>query len=192
MINLKEIPARAVWSCDIGPISDEQWASTLWATPLSSLSPAQNLTQIFILHRAHYTPEKLFEWKCRDTAQCPRCKGNPANLIHMLWRCPKLHRYWHEVISMINSAFGTRMSPELEGCLLGIPDEWDILGESRILFQARKLIAQQWTSSSPPTIAEWKIQIRETLVKEKYIFLHRGCPGNFEKIWRRGMDILDI
>lgn len=133
----------------------------------------QNLTQLFILHRAHYTPEKLFKWKHRDTAQCHRCKGRPANLIHMLWRFPKLHHYWHEVVSMIINVFRTGLPPGPGRCLLGILDESGIPSDytvsiTRSLLQACKLIAQKWISPFPPTVAEWKTQVRETLIKETY------------------------
>lgn len=124
-----DIPSRTAWSCNIGPISDEQWALALSAITLASLSSMQNLTHSYILHRAYYTPEKLFKLKHSDTAQCPRCKGSPANLIHMLWRWPKLHRYWHEVVAMINNVFGAGVSPKPGGCLLGILDESRILGD---------------------------------------------------------------
>lgn len=57
----------------------------------------------------------------------------------------------------------------------------------RSLFQARKLIAQKWISVHAPTVEEWRIQIRENLLKEKYVFMHRDCLGTFESIWRRGL-----
>lgn len=98
-----DIPSRAQWEQDLGPLSDDHWTMALSAVPKVLLSTTQKLTQLFILHRLYYTPEKLFKWKRRDSPLCPHCRGGPANVIHMLWRCPKLHRYWQGIIKTINS-----------------------------------------------------------------------------------------
>lgn len=81
------VPARIQWERDLGPLSDAQWSEALSAIPQVSLFTTQKLTQLFILHTTYYTPEKLFKMKCRESPLCPRCRGAPANLIHMLWRC---------------------------------------------------------------------------------------------------------
>lgn len=36
---------------------------------------------------------------------CPRCKVTDGSLIHMLWRCPKLHRTIFQLINTIYDLF---------------------------------------------------------------------------------------
>lgn len=51
-------------------------------------------------------------------------KRGPANLIHMLWRCPKLHRYWQSAVETINGMFGKTKLPMEPGiCLLNMIEE---------------------------------------------------------------------
>ena len=73
---------------------------------------------------------------------CTRCKRDHGDLIHMLWRCPKLHTYWAGVVSTINSAFGVSLPQDPRACLLGALEEYeweevDREAVQRVLFQAR-------------------------------------------------------
>lgn len=62
---------------------------------------SHRLTQLFILPSVYRTPEFLCAIGLRSDPTCPRC-GNSGSLIHLLWRCPKLRRYWAEVVGMLN------------------------------------------------------------------------------------------
>lgn len=131
----------------LGPISDDQWELALSVLRMVSLSPTETLSQLFIPHRTYHTPEKLFKWHHKDTPLCPKCKGGPANLIHMLWRYPKLHLHWRGVIITINSVFQASLTEDPGICLLSMVDESSLPENTftpivRVLFQARKLIAQ--------------------------------------------------
>lgn len=84
----------------------------------------------------------------------------PGDLVHMIWRCPKLHRYWSGIMEKINSVFGTSLDTESKVCLLGLIEEEGVLGSTQIaitrcLFQGRKLIAYKWQEKNPPSVAEW-------------------------------------
>lgn len=41
----------------------------------------------------------------------------PTDLLHMLWECPKLFRYWQRSIDTINGVFIIEMDPKV--CILG-------------------------------------------------------------------------
>ena len=76
---------------------------------------------------------------------CTRCKRDHGDLINLLWRCPKLHKYWAEVVSTVNSVFRVSIPVDPRVCLLGALEEYVIevyIREAvhRVLFQARKLI----------------------------------------------------
>lgn len=78
-------------------------------------------------------------------------------------------------------------------CILGvleeeIPEESVRVAFSRALFQARKLILIGWKSTRPPTSCSWVEHMGQTLIREKYICQHRGCPGRFERIWSKWLD----
>lgn len=147
---------RAGWEADIEHISDEEWTTILDNVLKISLSSSQKLTQLFIIHRTYRTPEKLHRWRRRDDPLCPRCLVDTGTLVHMLWKCPKLHRYWAEVISTINSIWNLRFTTDPKLCLLGWLDEEQYTPHTyiailRTLFLARKLIARKWLSITAPT-----------------------------------------
>lgn len=90
----------------------------------------------------------------------PQCGGLNGGLIHMMWRCPKCHRYWGEVIDPMNSIFGVTLELNPITCILGYIWEEGIANRRqttliRCLFLAHKLIATKWLAISPPTHTEW-------------------------------------
>lgn len=106
---------------DVGKITDAQWNSIVASIDQLSLSLTQRLTRFYILHRAYYTPKRLFMFGGRPDASRPRCVSVTGDLIHMLWRCPKLYRYCKEVIYKINFVFGTDLRLDPMTCIL-----WDL------------------------------------------------------------------
>lgn len=71
------------WFRDLETLSDEEWEQSLKNLFEVSLSSSQYLTQLFIIHRAHYTPLKLYSWGKAVTSNCPRCTTDTGTLIHM-------------------------------------------------------------------------------------------------------------
>lgn len=114
---------RTGWGEDIGQLSDEELTTMLDNVLKVSLSSSQRLTQLFIIHHAYRTPEKLHKWHSRDDPICPRCLVDNGTLVHMLWKCPKFQRYWTTVMSTINRIWNLKLDSDLKLCLLGWLDE---------------------------------------------------------------------
>lgn len=158
--------------------------------PLVSMSPSQ----IVVKHRVYCTPQRLFLFRLRPDAKCPRCWAAERDLIHMVWRCQKLYWYWGEVLGTINSVFGTSLDLNARLCVLSHAEGKGAPGNTQIavlrcLFQARKLIAHRWQSVMPPTCGERVKVIKETSWKEKFIYIKRGNLKQFEKIWKLWLDV---
>lgn len=129
----------------------------------------------------------------RSYSHCPRCLSDHGDLIQLLWRCPKLHRYWTGVVSTLNSAFQVTVQMDTKPFLLGIVDDIPTGDDqkqaiARALFQARKLILRHWKAVVPPALREWLAQMGDTLRLEKYIYQHRGRPQKFDKLWSPWLD----
>lgn len=103
---------------DSGPSNDEEWTNVLNNLILVSLSASQRLTQLFI-HFAYYTPQKLFMWHKRDNSLCPRCERDAGTLVHMMWRCPKMVRYYTLVLDTNDKVFKMNVQMEPETFVLG-------------------------------------------------------------------------
>lgn len=111
------------WEGDIGAFEEDQWEKALAAVPRCSLNVAQRLSQLYLLLRVHYTPARLVRMGVRDDPSCTRCMRDHGDLIHMLWRCPKLHIYWKDVLGTINQVFKVHRTGHPKLCLLGILDD---------------------------------------------------------------------
>lgn len=106
---------------------------------------------------------------------CTRCSRDHGDLIHLLWRCPKLHLYCSGVLSTINKVFQVTVPADPKNCILGILDEFIIedhskLAIARALFQTHLLILRHWKTVEPPTLKERIPQMGNTLWLEKYIY----------------------
>lgn len=179
---------KAKWEEDIGGMTQEQWAKTLELSVQVSVSPSQRLSHLLLLNRAYYTPKRLFKFGRRPNDNCPRCQRS-GDLIHMLWRCPKLFRYWEEVTGNLGSIFGAIVVKEAITCILGYRRA---LGErlsttlaiTRALFQARKMVTLRWQSKDPPSVKDWISTINDTLSRERVEYIKRGNLQEFESMWK--------
>lgn len=96
----------------------------------------------------------------RETPDCPRCDRGPADLIHMLIkRCPKLLWHWQEAVTFIPSVYQANIPIEPKTWLPNLIDDVIIPTDAqvpiiRLLYIARKVIAQKWLYPNPPTVPE--------------------------------------
>lgn len=58
-----------------------------------------------------------------DSLLCPKCNAHNCDLIHKLWKCPKLVRYWRDVVTVINQTYAVQLSLDPLISLLGALDE---------------------------------------------------------------------
>lgn len=179
---------RERWEADVGEIADDQWSRILEFGRLVSVSPSQQASHLLLLHKSYYTPKKLYRFGQRLDDKCPRC-SEIGDLIHMMWRCPKLVRYWSEIVKIIEIRFKIRLELEAKICVLGLVrgnlrNDSIITATARCLYQARKLIAQLWLSAVPPTPEEWVRTIDALGRTEKTIYIRRGSYTKFAKIWK--------
>ena len=92
--NLKPVTwdkTKAAWERDLGvELSEEVWEDSLQRIHSSSLCIRHGLIQFKIVHRLHYSGEKLARLFNIPDPGCPRCGHIPASLSHMFWTCPSL------------------------------------------------------------------------------------------------------
>lgn len=94
------------WEADVGTISGKQWEEALGSVHSCSLNVFSG--QLHILLRVYYTPPKLHALGLRPDSICSKCGRDHGDLVHMLWRCPKLYRYWNTIVTTINGVMRIR------------------------------------------------------------------------------------
>lgn len=154
-------------------------------------------TVSFIMHRTYRTSIQLLRWGRRDAPICPKWQLNLGSLIHMLWKCLKLVRYWEEVVITINCIDQVQLQLNLITCILGglleefyLPSTYIAL--VRLRYLARKMIARYWLSPQVPTSHQWVQQVNKILNHKKNTYQHRNAAQKFSKNWRKWLETLGV
>lgn len=116
----------------------------LQTVPQCSLNVKQRLMQLYLLLRVHFTPARLFTMGVLDSPLYGKSSRDHVDLIHLTWRCSKLHLYWTGVMNTINSVFKTSILLKPKPCLLGILDDFKLSvltreAVARVVFQAQRV-----------------------------------------------------
>lgn len=53
----------------------------------------------------YYTPHRRYSMGLLSAPTCTSSKRDQRDLIHLLWRCPKLLSYRREVVDILNRVF---------------------------------------------------------------------------------------
>lgn len=114
-----KLPCRQGWENDVGTIGGEDWDLCLSAAPLLSVSASQRLSHLYLLYRAYRTPLQLHKRGLRDSPLFPKCERDNGDLLHMLWKCPKLFRCWREIIDTESRVYMTSIPHDPVIYLLG-------------------------------------------------------------------------
>lgn len=175
--NPAKLPCRKGWEKDIGAIDGETWELFLSSAPMVSVSTSQKLSPIYLLHRFYRTPVQLHRWGELRIPLCPKCEHDHGDLIHMIWRCPKLVSYWTEVLDTISQVYMFRIPRTPLVCLLGALGKESLTPQAhtailRLLYTARKLIAQYWIVSRVPTRRQWVERVNDMVIHEKLTCQH--------------------
>lgn len=193
--HLKAYPLQICnkWSAEVGPLSDDQWTSILELTPQLSPCEAQRLSQLYLVHRVYRSPALLCRIGARTDSMCPRCGRADAHIMHMVWECAALGAFWRAVMDLIRSTYNIRLPAEPKICILGLletpeADTPIFLAISRMLFQARKLIAYHWLRPSPPTLREYVDRMNHIIRLERGVYLKRKASHKYEAIWGPWLD----
>lgn len=111
----------------------------------------------------------------------------------MLWKCPKLFRYWQYVLTIIARVYQFPLPQDPVVCLLGALENPSLSPGShiavlRLLFIARKAIVRLWITPRVPTGRQWVVQVNRLLMCEKLTYQHRNVLKKFYKMWQPWLD----
>ena len=178
------------WETDLGlNISNETWESILRRIPGSSICARHGLIQLKVVLQTHLTNAKLAYIYPDTNPSCPRCKGQPANHIHMFWSCPAITTFWSEIFQAFTKIFDKKVNPNPLIAIFGVTpptcslssNAQDVIAFTTLI--ARRCILFNWKQQFPPSFAKW---IKETLFflkLEKIRFTLNKTIQLFSKTW---------
>lgn len=110
------------------------------------------------MHRWYLTPYHISKFVPGASPECWRKCENKGTLLHVLWSCPRIKRYWTLVFQTIEQITGFKATYcpgmallSLEIVLIPAPLRNIV---SHLLITARLTIVRHWKEVDPPPIAE--------------------------------------
>lgn len=112
---------REKWTVELGKeLTDKEWEGMLEYPRKTSRNPKFKLIQLMMVHRAYLTPYKINKMFPEASDCCPRCQAPQAQLLHMIWDCPKLANYWCEVHKLLGNIVTHNNMNTPEYSILGV------------------------------------------------------------------------
>lgn len=179
---------RAKWVADGIELDDEDWQEAISSPRVVAIPARLRLVQLKILHRIYVTGPRLVRMGRAITAECRRGCGREGSFLHIIWECEYIQRYWSVIHNTLSTVLAVTILPEARRCLLNIWEptdldtyaiQWATLG----FMIAKRNIAQAWGAETPPTLQEWKNNMDWNMFREKDVFVSRGCPRKWSRIW---------
>lgn len=127
------------------------------------------------------------QWKMRNGKR----RWNPVKKCRPNFQTGylKYTYYTFNLVTFLHDNMGSPVTLDPKQCLLGIfPDPSDKFTKiflQETLFSGRKIIARRWMRSTPLEIKEWMADINVTLPYKRFLYINRGCPDKFNRIWDR-------
>lgn len=179
------------WETDLDePISEEIWHKVIQGIFSSSICLRHAVVQFKVVHRLHWSKDRLSKINVDIDPICDRCRQAPATLLHMFWTCPKLHMFWKTIFEIFSKIFGKAVEPTPFIALFGVPPEdtsfrwWEASMLAFCSFLARRLILFKWKDPIPPTYSHWIKEVMYHIKLEKIRYTVRGSTRKFFTIWQ--------
>ncbi|KAJ1122627.1 hypothetical protein NDU88_001112 [Pleurodeles waltl] len=147
---------RTAWDRDASAsIADTQWRLALSGHVNVPRNSRFRLIQFYIIHRAYLTPARANRYFARQDAACPRCSYVDADLLHMIWSCGSLHRYWKAVVDCLSECTACPVPFSWQVCVQGLFPRGK-RHRAEVRFLDLGLITRRWKSVNPPAAWAWR------------------------------------
>lgn len=170
-------------------IPDTLWEKSLEHTHRCSNNARHCLIQFKILHRLHYSKERLHRIYPELSPICDRCHATDDTLLHSFALCDKVKIFWFNVFSLISEILNVQLDPKPLTIILGVLDNVKRLNNfqqcflSYCLIVAKKLLLMHWKKKDAPTTKMWLSDLTNTLHLERIKYTLMDKLPLFDKIW---------
>ena len=156
-----------------------------------------NLIQFKILHRLHFSRDRLAAIYPNTDPHCLRCHQGIATIGHMFCACPALTHFWTKIFEAFTHMCGRLIPPDPITAIFGVRAEEVQTSTSQayaIAFAsllARRLILRQWKSANPPSFLCWVKEVLAFLPLEKLRYSRGKSSNRFHNTWSPFLQFAD-
>lgn len=179
---------RTKWVADGIELDDEDWQEAVSSPRMVAIPARLRLVQLKILHRVYITGPRLVRMGRAYKGECCRGCGQEGSFLHILWECEYIQQYWTAIHRVLHRVLAVDLLPEARRCLLNVWEptdlnthhtQWATLG----FMVDKRNIAKAWGAVTPPSLQEWKTNMDWNTYREKAVYVTRGCPNKWSRIW---------
>lgn len=155
------LPVQARWEEAKGePLSEREWIKVHEGVKEVNSNPRFKLVHYNFIHQTYLSPKTLGKIFPNRSNECPPCRTQEADFLHVVWHCPVINSYWIEILDKLEKATGWTASKEMRTVLLGLlptPKNKKLTRKLVMLglILAKRRIAISWRSPNPPCIKSW-------------------------------------
>lgn len=123
MSNSKEsaVDKLNAWRKDIQEeIEEFEWTEACLKAQKQIINTRLKLLQYKWLTRVYITPEKLNHMSSNIPDICTKWQNYKGTLIHCLWECSDIQKFWKDVINCLSERFNLKTPHCAKLCVLGI------------------------------------------------------------------------
>ena len=103
---------KSGWERELGfGLTDGWWREALIRVNSTSSCARLSLIQFKVLHKIHFTRNRLSRLFPGTNDICDRCGLSPADHVHMFFSCPKLVNFWSGFFKSLNIALNVKLEP---------------------------------------------------------------------------------
>lgn len=191
LINIMEDSLQSLknkWNNDSLVLDNEDWQEAISSPREVEIQARLRLVQLKILHRVYVTGPALVRMGHLESGECRRGCRELGTFFHILWHCHYIQTYWRDIHCTMQTVLGINLQPEARRCILNVWEPTDLNTHTTqwatlAFMLAKRNIAQLWGASQPPQIEKWKEDLDWCMFREKSVYIARGCPGKWIKIW---------
>lgn len=178
------------WERDLGlKLTTDQWGAILKRSNYLSKCVRYKMIQFKILHRFYITPYKLNKMNSDVSNLCWHGCMKTGTLIHLLWFCPEVKKFWLNIEEFICKLFNVKFQLSPLICLLGNKAEEVKSNELQYLINlgflsAKRIILMNWKVRKPNCfhIDGWVKDYMDLIAMEHAASFLQGVQYNYKDI----------
>lgn len=165
------------WRDDIQEdITEIDWNDAWLKAQTQTINTWFKLLQYKWLMMMYMTPVKLHQMSGNILDICTKCLNKKGTLLHCLWECPKIQKFWNDVINCLSEVFhiNSPLNPKLWVFGIYTRNFTQTQKQTKIpdfgLLQARRVIALYRKSMEAPSMKKWIKELSECIGLERLTY----------------------
>lgn len=191
------IPKLVEWRADLKEdISDDDWSTICKQAQTQTANTNLKLIQYKWLMRTYTTPVKLNKYNSIIPDTCFKCNEAQGTLIHCIWECKKIGKFWREVTDKIATILSVNIPLNSKMILLHLhPTDLKLRTKEYAfidfaILQAKRVIAFNWKKTDSPTIGVWIENMAQCMSLERITYILKNKLEVYEEIWKPFSDFI--